>query len=104
QEKILTWFGMRGSDKLAVTEVALVVTIGEPGCDFPQVAFPHGLTAQLTERFCARTDPRPCKELCRAWQEGSRMRITRMVQSSSLPSIPHSLGSDWHSASLFAFS
>ena len=45
---------MARSDKPGVTEVAPVVTIGEPGCDFPQISHPDRLTAQRTERFWAR--------------------------------------------------
>jgi hypothetical protein len=41
----LARFGMTRGGKLAVTEVALIVTIREPGCDFPQVGLPDGLTA-----------------------------------------------------------
>ena len=37
-----------------MTEVALVVAIGEPGCDFPQVSLPDRLTAQRTEGLWAR--------------------------------------------------
>jgi hypothetical protein len=36
--------GVPGVDKLAVTEVAPVVTVSEPGCDFSQVSLPDGLT------------------------------------------------------------
>src|SRR3954447_8075017 len=43
-----------GSADPAVTSVALVVTIGEPGCDFPQVSLPDRLTAQRTEGLWAR--------------------------------------------------
>ena len=40
--------------KLAVTEVALVVTISEPGRNFPQVSPPDRLTAERTEGLRAR--------------------------------------------------
>ena len=40
--------------KLAVTEVALVVTVSEPGRNFPQVSPPDGLTAERTEGLRAR--------------------------------------------------
>ena len=48
-DETLTRFGILTGDQLAVTEVALVVTIGEPGCDFPEVSLPDRLTAQRTE-------------------------------------------------------
>jgi hypothetical protein len=35
-------FGMARGGKLAVTEVALMVTVREPGCDFPQEVSPMG--------------------------------------------------------------
>jgi hypothetical protein len=35
RDETLTRFGILTSGQLAVTEVALVVTIGDPGCDFP---------------------------------------------------------------------
>jgi hypothetical protein len=37
-------FGMTRGGKLAVTEVAPMVTVREPGCDFPQVGLADGLT------------------------------------------------------------
>ena len=40
----LARFGMTRGGKLAVTEVALMVTVREPGCDFPQVGLADGLT------------------------------------------------------------
>ena len=40
--------------KLAVTEVALVVTVSEPGRNFPQVSPPDRLTAERTEGLRAR--------------------------------------------------
>ena len=40
--------------KLAVTEVALVVTVSEPRRDFPQVTPPDRLTAERTEGLRAR--------------------------------------------------
>jgi hypothetical protein len=36
---------MHRRGKLAVTEVALMVTIREPGCDFPQIGLSDRLTA-----------------------------------------------------------
>ena len=40
--------------KLAVTEVALVVTVSEPGRNFPQVSPPDRLTAERTEGLRTR--------------------------------------------------
>jgi len=40
--------------KLAVTEVALVVTVSEPSRNFPQVSPPDRLTAERTEGLRAR--------------------------------------------------
>jgi hypothetical protein len=40
--------------KLAVTEVALVVAVSEPGRNFPQVSPPDRLTAERTEGLRAR--------------------------------------------------
>jgi hypothetical protein len=39
--------------KSSVTDVALVIAVGEPCCDFSQVALPDRLTAQRTERLRA---------------------------------------------------
>src|SRR6266581_5973644 len=54
REETLARFGIPAGGQLAVTEVALVVTIGEPGCDFPQVSLADRLTAQRTEGLWAR--------------------------------------------------
>ena len=54
RDETLARFGIAAGGQLAVTEVALVVTIGEPGCDFPHVSLSDRLTAQRTERFWAR--------------------------------------------------
>lgn len=37
--------------KLAVTEVALVITVSEPGRNFPQASPPDRLTAERTVRI-----------------------------------------------------
>jgi hypothetical protein len=50
----LARFGGPTGGELALTEVALVVTIGEPGCDFPYVGLADRLTAQHTEGLWAR--------------------------------------------------
>jgi hypothetical protein len=47
-------FGMTLGGKLAVTEVALMVTVREPGRNFPQVSPPDRLTAERTEGLRAR--------------------------------------------------
>ena len=44
-------FGMPLGGKLAVTEVTLVITVSEPGCNFPQVSPPDKLTAERTVRI-----------------------------------------------------
>jgi hypothetical protein len=53
-DETLARFGIATGGKLVVTEVTLVVTIGEPGCDFPEVSLPDRLTAQRTEGLWAR--------------------------------------------------
>jgi hypothetical protein len=54
RDETLARFGIATGSQLAVTEVAPVITIGEPGCDFPQVSLPDRLTAQRTEGLGAR--------------------------------------------------
>ena len=66
---------------------------------FEETKIPHvkpGGSAEIT----SWTDRLRCKGPSPAWQEASRTRTTRMVLSSSLPSIPHSPGSGWRSAFL----
>src|SRR3954468_6207979 len=46
RDETLARFGIAAGGQLAMTEVALVVTIGEPGCDFPQVGLADRLAAQ----------------------------------------------------------
>src|SRR6478672_4826337 len=46
--------GTSRARKLAVTEVALVVTVSEPGRNSPQVSPPARLTAERTEGLRAR--------------------------------------------------
>ena len=43
RDETLARFGIAAGGQLAVTEVALVVTIGEPGCNFPKVSLPDRL-------------------------------------------------------------
>jgi hypothetical protein len=49
----LARFGMPRGGKLAVAEVALMVTVREPGCDIPQVSLADRLTA-YSPKDCER--------------------------------------------------
>jgi hypothetical protein len=70
--------GIAAGGQLAVTEVALVVTIGEPSCDFPQVSLPDRLTAQRTEGFWAR---------CPAIDQNELHAVTLNVRRELIPDI-----------------
>ena len=59
-----------------MAEVAPVVTIGEPGCDFPHVSLPDRLTAQRTEGLWAR---------CPAIDQNELHAVTLNVQRGLIP-------------------
>ena len=75
-DETLTRFGILTGGQLAVTEVALVVTIGEPGCDFPQVV------SRVGSQHSAQKD---CGARCPAIDQNELHAVTLNVRTRASP-------------------